>query len=296
MRKFKEISLEDKAIIDSYFCAKNYENSEYTFTNLFMWAPHYNFKYAIIKDHLCIIGSYRNLYPFAFSPWSIGDTDYERIIPVLADVMAKSDLPFVLKYISEDIKNEIEKAVPDRFIFREDRCNFDYIYLTKDLIKLKGNRYHQKRNHINKFINSYDYEYEEINDKNIEDCIMLEMDWHAKRNNNKKMPEEHDAINLVLTNYKALRLKGAALRVNGKIQAFTVGGLLNPNMAVIHIEKANVDYNGIYAMINQQFAANAWSNVKYINREEDMGIPGLRKSKLSYHPYKMGKKYIGFYL
>jgi len=296
VRAFKSITLEDKQIIDSYFSAKHYENSEYSFTNLFMWAPHYYFKYAIIKDHLCIIGSYRNQYPFAFNPWSKGEADYESIIPKLAEIMAGSGNPLVLKYISEDIKNEIDKAMPGRFIFREDRNNFDYIYLTKDLINLEGNKYHQKRNHINKFINSYEYEYEEINDKNIDDCIRLEMEWHAQRSSMEKLPEEHDAIKLVLSNYKSLDLKGAALRINGKIQAFTVGGLLNPNMAVIHIEKANIEYNGIYAMINQQFAANAWSNVKYINREEDMGIPGLRKSKLSYHPYKMGKKYIGFYI
>ncbi len=296
MRVFKDITLEDKPIIDSYFSAKHYENSEYTFTNLFMWAPHYYFKYAIINDHLCILGSYRNLYPFAFNPWSKEEPDYESTIPILAEMMARSGYSLVLKYISEDIKNEIEKAMPGRFVFREDRNNFDYIYRTRDLIRLQGNRYHQKRNHINKFMSSYEYQYEEISDRNIEDCIRLEVEWHAQRGSSVNLPEEHDAIKLVLMNFKSLDLKGAALRVDGKIQAFTVGGLLNPNMAVIHIEKANIEYNGIYAMINQQFAANAWSNVEYINREEDMGIPGLRKSKLSYHPCKMVKKYVGFYL
>jgi len=84
------------------------------------------------------------------------------------------------------------------------------------------------------------------------------------------------------------------LRIDGKIQAFSLGELLNPEMAVIHIEKANTQYHGCYAMINQQFAEHCWKDVPYINREEDMGIPGLRQAKRSYHPVKMVEKYTGY--
>lgn len=293
---FQDISVGDKELINRYLKAKCYENSEYNFTNLLMWTPHYSHKYTIMHDSLCVIGKYRNKYPFAYNPWSDRTPDYTRIIPSIAEAMTIGDYPLVLKHISEDIKNEIESVMPDRIIFREDRSNFDYVYLAKDLINLIGSKYHQKRNHINRFVKRYAYSYEEINESNLEECIKAQAGWRDKRGRDSRDPEEQDAIGQILKHNKYLDLKGGALRVNGSIVAFSIGELLNPDMAVIHLEKANVRFRGSYSMINQQFAENAWSNVKYINREEDMGLYGLRKAKSSYHPVKMVKKYIGFYI
>ena len=92
-----------------------------------------------------------------------------------------------------------------------------------------------------------------------------------------------------------MKVTGGVLRINGSVQAFTLGELLNPDMAVTHIEKANTDYDGSFTVINQMFAERVWPHVMYINREEDMGIPGMRKAKESYNPVKMIRKYTGFY-
>lgn len=294
MTDFKEISLEDKALFDGFFSAKAYENSEFTFTNLFIWRNAYHFKYSIIYDHLCVFGSYRNQYPFMFAPVSSGPADYKRVIAELADIFKHTRYPLIMKSVPSDIKNAIEADVPGRVVFKEDRSNFDYVYLTKDLAELSGKKFHQKKNHINKFIKSYNYVYEKIDEHNLEECMNTELAWAVKRNGDMSVHEEKKAISELLNNFKALNEKGGALRINGSIQAFTVGQLLNPEMAVVHIEKANTEYSGSFTMINQQFIVNEWSDTIYINREEDMGIPGLRKAKESYNPVRMIKKYTGF--
>jgi hypothetical protein len=292
---FKDIELIDKPLFDSYFQAKPYENSEFSFTNIFIWRLSYHFKYAVIHDHLCIIEKFRDLYPSIFIPLSLGTADYATVLPILADIMHQQGYPLILKSVTEKEKLEIESVLPNRIIFREDRNNSDYIYLSKDLIELKDKKFRKKRNHINKFIKSYPFEYEEMSESNLQECLKTELKWISGRDGDKSVLEEKQAIGEIINNFHELKVSGGVIRVNGIVQAFSLGEKLNPDMAVIHIEKANTEYDGSFAIINQTFASNAWSDVTYINREEDMGIAGLRKAKESYNPVKMIKKFTGFY-
>ncbi|MGI6538680.1 MAG: DUF2156 domain-containing protein [Caldicoprobacterales bacterium] len=295
MLTFKDIELDDKSLFDRYFQAKTYENSEYSFINLFIWRHSYNFKYTILHEHLCVVGCYRGLYPFVFSPLSLKKEDFEKTLPVLAEYFHSNGLPLVLKAVTEEQKEAIAEVMGGKIIFLADRNNFDYVYLSKDLIELKGNKYRQKRNHINKFVKYYTYEYERITNNNLRECLSAAYEWFSKQNTSQSIFEEKQAIQEIMKHYNELDVVGGAIRINGKIQAFSIGELLNPDMAVIRIEKANTDYDGSYAIINRSFSFHEWSDVTYINREEDMGIAGLRKSKESYHPVKMIKKYTGFY-
>lgn len=292
---FKDIELSDKPLFDSYFQANSYENSEFSFTNLFIWRLSYLFKYAIIDDHLCIIEKFRDLYPSIFPPLSLGTADYATVLPILADFMHKQGYPLILKSVTEKQKQEIESALPNKLLFREDRNNNDYVYLSQDLIELKGKKFRQKRNHINKFVKSYPFEYEEMSDSNLQECLKTELKWISERDGDKSVLEEKQAISEIINNFHKLKVIGGVIRINGRVQAFSIGEKFNPDMAVIHIEKANTEYDGSFTIINQTFANKAWSDVTYINREEDMGIAGLRKAKESYNPVKMVKKYTGFY-
>ena len=168
-----------------------------------------------------------------------------------------------------------------KIIFLADRNNFDYVYLSKDLIELKGNKYRQKRNHINKFVKYYTYEYERITNNNLRECLSAAYEWFSKQNTSQSIFEEKQAIQEIMKHYNELDVVGGAIRINGKIQAFSIGELLNPDMAVIRIEKANTDYDGSCAIINRSFSFHEWSDVTYINREEDMGIAGLRENQKS---------------
>jgi hypothetical protein len=295
---FKDIQLDDKPLFDRYFSAKPYENSEFSFTNLFIWRLSYHFQFAVIHDHLCIMALYRNQYPCIFAPLSLNTPSYEKVLPVLARTFHEKGYPLVLKSVPEQQKDEIQKALPGRILFREDRNNFDYVYLSSDLIKLKGKKFRQKRNHLNRFLKNYVFQYEEMSDHNLEECLKTELNWLSKQGDgeDESILEEKQAIGEAINHFHELKLTGGVIRINNKVIAFALGELLNPDMAVIHIEKANIDYKGSFNMINHMFAHHAWSHVTYINREEDMGILGLRKAKESYNPIKMVKKHTGFYL
>lgn len=292
-KDFKEIELGDKQIFDQYISKKHHENSEFNFTNFFIWRYHYKLGFTVYQDHLCIIGQYRNKYPIIFPPLGHMQSGFDKALMMQVEYFQRKGYPVIIKAITDPIKEVMESALPGEFRYKPDRDMYDYVYLSDDLINLRGRKYQRKRNHINKFISQYEYQYEPITQENIEECLIAEMEWAAGRSNDVGIQEEKVAIIEAFRNMDILDIKGGALRINGKIQAFSLGEELNPEMAVIHIEKANIDYHGSYAMINQQFAQHCWSDYKFINREEDMGLPGLRKAKKSYYPVKMIVKYTG---
>ena len=239
MITFKDIQLEDKPIFDQFFSAKHYENSEFSFTNMFIWRMSYRFKYAVINDHLCVMGEYRGKYPFIFPPISLSDSDYQKVLPMLAEVFHSKGYPLVLKSVPEQQKTEIEAALPGRIVFREDRNNFDYVYLSRELIELKGKRFRQKRNHINKFLKYYDYQYEEMSESNLEECLKTQHQWLSQQGDaeDESILEEKQAVEEIINNFHQLKLTGGVIRINGRVRAFSLGELFNPDMAVIHIEK-----------------------------------------------------------
>ena len=134
--------------------------------------------------------------------------------------------------------------------------------------------------------------YEPIGPDNYEECKAFGDEWCEKRvGEDESLRCEQCAIHEAIDNFEALGLRGGAIRVNGKIEAFSFGKKINDDTAVLHVEKANPDIRGIYAAINKEFAEHAWGDVVYLNREEDMGHEGLRTAKESYHPEFMIKKY-----
>lgn len=293
-KDFKNIEIEDKPIFDEYIRKKPHENSEFNFTNFFIWRYHYKLTFTVYEDHLCLIGQYRNKFPIIFPPLGSQEEGFDRALMMMVEYFQKNGFPVIIKAITEPIKEIMDKALPGVFRYEDDRDMYDYVYLSEDLINLKGRKYQKKRNHINKFKKRYEWNYETITDDNVEECLIAAMEWAAARPDAPGIMEERVAIVEALRNMETLGIKGGALRIHGKIQAFSLGEELNPDMAVIHIEKANTDYHGSYAMINQQFAEHCWSEYTYINREEDMGLPGLRKAKESYYPHKMIVKYTGY--
>jgi len=291
---FKEIDINDKTVFDHYLSLRRYQNSEFTFTNMFIWRHAFNLRFSIVDDCLCVTGRYGQNYHFFFPPLGGEDSNIDSAIYRMIEHFRNQDYPITMKGITDTTRSVLEQVVPGLFRYERDPNNDDYVYRSCDLIHLEGKKYHQKRNHINKFIKSYKYNYESIDDSNIDECIQAEMEWMERREPTNGLEYEKIAVVEALRNFHDLKIKGGAIRIDGKIQAFSLGELLNPEMAVIHIEKANTLYHGCYAMINQQFAQHCWNNIPYINREEDMGIPGLRKAKRSYHPVKMVEKYTAY--
>ncbi len=293
--KLSEINIDDKLKFDSYFRIADLKVSELNFTNFFMWRDYYKNRYSIVNDFLCIISMTDVEQPFCFFP--IGD--YSRIgelkgaLYILKEHFAEMGWQFRMRRVSSEQLAVLETL---SFCYEsvEDRDNFDYLYLVKSLSTLAGKKLDGKRNHINKFRKLYTFEYEEISETNISDCKDILENWCTQRDylTQSSLIAERIANLELLDNYKSLGLKGAIIKVDGVPQAFTVGEQLNRDTAVIHIEKANADIHGLYPLINQQFVANQWTGLEYVNREQDLGLEGLRRAKMSYNPVGFVEKYI----
>lgn len=177
--------------------------------------------------------------------------------------------------------------MPDKFHFEADRDYADYLYLRTDLATLAGKKFQAKRNHLNKFRRTYtNYEYVPLTSNRIQECLDLEAEW-CKVNNcdqHEGTGNERRALIYALHNFDALGLTGGILHVDGKIVAFTFGMPINQDTFGVHVEKADTTIDGAYTMINYEFANHIPEQYTYINREEDLGIEGLRKAKLSYQP------------
>lgn len=219
------------------------------------------------------------------------DADLSKVLAALKEYFKGK--PFEIHGIYEETIKRFNQYLPEITEFTEDRDNWDYVYLQEKLASLSGRKFHSKKNHLNAFLkNNPDYVYEEINASNVAECIAFGRKWCERRSEEDPSVEcEYCALKEALNNQEALGIKGGLIRINGQVEAFTFGERMNAEMAVIHVEKANPDIRGLYTVINRDFVRQAWPDVKYINREEDMGKPGLRIAKESYDPVFMVKKY-----
>ncbi|HEX9062119.1 MAG TPA: phosphatidylglycerol lysyltransferase domain-containing protein [Clostridia bacterium] len=292
MIEFKDLSLDDRELFNESLKAFGPQASELTFTNLFMWRKSYNIRYALLNGYLLIISVPVNKEPFSFIPIGpyLKDT-FNETVAGLKEYFAEKGWKMQFKRVEEDRIHCFNGISKEEAALDQD--NGDYVYLSSDLTVLSGKKYDGKRNHIKNFKRSYEYEYVKLDKSNTDECIRIVEDWCRQRS-----CSEHEDFfcerlaNIeLLNNYETLGCKGGLIKVNGRFEAFTVGEMLNEDTAVIHIEKANTSINGLYTFVNQQFCENEWSGVNFINREQDLGVEGIRKAKLSYKPVKMINKY-----
>lgn len=280
--EFKDITLDDYDIINQYYNKIIDMNCEYTAGNTILWALHYHIEYTI-KDGFLIFKTKNQKPSFVFP---IGEGDLKSIFHVLFNYCKDNNVPFIMHGVNHRQFDLINEIFPNEFSIEYNRDNADYIYLSEDLANLSGRRYHGKKNHVNKFKRSYNWSYERINKDNISDCILMANEWGIQNNTDKDIAKDAE-LNVTLNALKyfdKLKFQGGLIRVDEKVVAFTVGEQRNYDCFVIHIEKAFSDIQGAYTMINQQFILDYGKNYKYINREEDLGVEGLRKAKLSYLP------------
>lgn len=286
---FKPIALEDRAFIQKKLWEYQPETSELTFSNLFMWRGHYGFAWSTYREWLFLVGGNNGLQ--AFPP--IGPPSRVEPAKVLLEWISeeKGDAEPHLDRVDSRLAAEL--AGSPEFRIEPVRDHFDYVYNTKDLIELAGKSYRAKRNHLNYLLRTYVPVYEPMDESHLDACIELSKSWCETRmcEDDLSMEGEGDATREALENFRELGLDGGVIRINGRVEAFTLGELLNSSTAVVHIEKANTEIRGLYALINQQFCERRWKEVPAVNREQDLGEPGLRKAKLSYNPQEMVEKY-----
>ncbi len=279
LKDFKKIQLEDKSIFDTHYQHHPPMHSGELFTTMISWAEYVEYHYAKIQDSIIILSKDSN-GTVLHAPSGTFDQD------LLAQVMklAKKE-DCIFGFIKKTEKDYLSKHYPTLKII-EDRDYFDYVYRASDLAELPGTKYGKIRNRLNKFTKNFSYATEEITQNNMDEVNEFLKRWCLWKDcsSDELLENERKAIIYSMKHYFDFNLKGLALRIDGTIQAIAVYEKMNPDTVVVHFEKGSPDYDGIYKAINMETAQRVRHLVPFIDREEDVGIPGLRQAKLSYHP------------
>lgn len=276
----KAVGLEDGPFIRDFFARFPSEACEMTFANIYIWRESEKPAYTVHNGNLCVLCAPPGEPSYFLQP--VGKTDLAGTVDACLDLYPRlSRVPeaFALRYCAS---HRIEP----------DPNNFDYVYASEDLARLKGKRYDGKRNRISKFERTTAYRFAKLGPDNVDGCRALLSEWfNGKGVMDSGIRAEETAILAALGEFGALGLTGGVVEVEGKVQAFSIGEPLTRDTAVIHIEIANPAFPGLAQLINREFVRKEWSGFAFINREQDVGHPGLRKAKESYHPRHLVKKY-----
>lgn len=292
MVTFQEITLEDKDWINELLSRCHYMSCEYCFGNHFIWKKAYDEQVARIGDYYTVRmvddeGERGTSFLFP-----AGSGPLKPVIEELLDYCEQNGQPFRLHSMPQELVPEMERLFPGLFEFATDRDYADYIYNVEDLVNLSGKKYHGKRNHIARFKEG-DWAFEPLNDGNFDECMEMNRIWCEQNDcgRDESIKAEQCAVRRSFRYYSALDFFGGLLRRDGRVVAYTIGERLNSDTVVVHIEKAFADVQGAYPAINREFLANLCRDYRYVNREEDLGVEGLRRAKLSYQPAILLPKY-----
>ena len=288
---FKPFSPENRELYNEYLFDEDGRGCEFSFANLYLWGRQ---SYAEVLDHIVIFSQFdrRTVYLYP-----LGKGDKKPVIDAIISDARIRGIPCRITGLTGDAAETIEKLYPEKFRFHCDRGSYDYVYDISDLAELKGKKYHGKKNHLNRFLENYEgYVAEPITNNNVSLVREMAKNWFISKESENPDGDYHmekAAIERALRDYEKLGLEGLVLIYNGEPMAFTVGSRLSEDTFDVHFEKARADINGAYTAINCEFARyirHKYPTVKYLDREEDMGIEGLRKAKESYKPHHMIEK------
>lgn len=291
MIDFQPLDPVKKEEYDKYLQAAGERGCEYSCVNLYLWGRQ---KAAVYHDHLVFFSQFNRKSVYLF-PVGFGDKK-AALDAIIADAKERG-IPCRFTGLTQQDRDALAEIYPDKFRFHFDRDSFDYIYSIDDLADLSGRKFQKKRNHLNKFRENYkDHTFEPITEENIHLVKQMVDTWYAMRlqeDPHMDFAMEQAAIKKALEHQDALGLEGLILLQGQQVVAMTMGSRLNSTTFDIHFEKALDICDGAYAAINNGFARylrEKHPDILWLNREDDMGIEGLRRAKLSYNPHHMIEK------
>lgn len=297
MIQFQPITLQDKTLYESYLPDGNEHGCEFSFVNLYLWGRQ---NFAVLHNHIVLFSQFDSLSLYSYP---IGCGSKKAVIDAIIDDAKVRRIPCRIAGLSASAKQTLEDLYPGKFSFRSDEGSYDYIYDIDDLADLKGKKYHGKRNHLYRFQESFpNYTVEPLGENNISRVKEMVNGWYETRlieNPNGDYHMEQAALEKAFCHYRELDMESLVLLNGDEVLAMTLASRLTDDTFDLHFEKARSDVNGAYAAINCEFARyirNKYPNIRFLDREEDMGLEGLRKAKRSYHPHHMIKKYSACFL
>lgn len=283
--EFTPPELEEQQIYLEYLALCPQRASDYSFANIFGWAREYGLEWAFEGECVWIRQTKPELVYWApVGPWRD---------------MAWSDCPLKGQGVSmirvpEELMLLLRERLKGDVLVEPARGHWDYVYSVPELVELRGNRFHRKKNLLQQFKKSYEYVYKAIDADCVEETLEMQQEWFGwqEAENSEPLIMENAAIARVMKHWDHMEnLKGGALHADGKIIAYTVAEELDEHSLVVHFEKGKPEYKGVYQAINQMFLEDQGGGYQFVNREQDLDDPGLRKAKLSYNPQGFLKKY-----
>ena len=302
MSEFKRPTLEDRAWVEELLALGDERGCEHNFSTLYLWCHAFHVEIARIGDffteRLCAPNGCHYLFP-------VGRGDLRGALEELEKDSRRRGTEFSLTGVNPEDQQKLEELYPGRFRYQPNTFSFDYLYDIDRMADLGGKKLHAKRNHISRFMeNNPDWSFQPLTGDNLTECMAMAEEWYRRSGGGEdgvmlddSLKEEAAGIRKAAAHFRTLELEGGLLRAGGRVIAFTIGDKLNANSDTynVHYEKAFGEIQGAYAMINREFAR--WvrehhPEIRYLNREEDMGLEGLRRAKRSYYPDILLEKYL----
>lgn len=285
MLEFKTIKIDDidwyKEIAEKANLEQPRINLDSPFGSNYIWSSFYGIKICRFDDYI-LKGYFYDDGTTSFA-FPLGTGDIEKALRAVEEYSLENNIPLCFGGVTKEQCEIINSVFGGRFNFAGNRDYYEYIYESEALATLKGRRLHSKRNHLKRFEQNYNYSFEPIGSGNKGDALDVARRWCAETSGTESLIHENCAIKKSLEDFEKLGFKGAIIKIDGKPAAMTIGERISDKAFVIHFEKALGGFDGLYTAINCYFARTL-TGYTYINREEDMGIEGLRRSKLSYKP------------
>ena len=302
MIEFKQPALKDQDWVEGLLARGDERGCEYNFSTLYLWCHAFHVEIAQVEgfftERLCAPNGCHYLFP-------VGSGDLSAALKLLEEDSRSRGVPFSLTGVNPEDKEKLEELWPGRFRYAANRFSFDYLYTVDKLADLAGKKLHGKRNHIHRFEENWpDWTFEVLTGENMAECAAMAEEWYRCNAGegesdmlDDSLAEEAKAIRKGMEHFDTLKLEGGLIRAGGQVVAFTMGDKLHPNSDTynVHFEKAFGDIQGAYAIVNREFARWVRAHhpeIRYLNREEDMDIEGLRRAKESYYPDLMVEKYL----
>lgn len=293
MLDFRPITLQDKNILHDFFYRTDGYGAEASFVTLYLWGDQ---KVALFEGEPVILSKFTS-ESYAFPA---GNRDLKGTVEAFLADSAERGFPCRIFGLLESDIARLEALFPGRFHFRPVRNSFDYIYEIDHLADLHGKKLQGKRNHCNHFEEAYpDFRILPLDAAQLPRCREFTAQWYAAHLENGAEEDdfagERIAIGKAFDAYESLGLEGLVLEVGGEVYAFCIGNQIRKDVFDVNFEKALPQINGAYAIINREFARHIrekYPDIRYLNREDDMGIEGLRRAKESYTPDILLEKYL----
>ena len=294
MPELLRVSLELSDALDRYCKTENSRSADYSFANIYMWDERFCQSVALCGDRLVTLLHRKGETYFAFP---IGSGSLDPAFSFMREYCRENGIPLRLCGLLHEHVQMLNEYCPSGFEFSEDRDYSDYIYLTEKLAEYPGRHLHSKRNFCNRFEAEHDWKYVPMTKELLGECRELLDSWlhdSAERLTD-DISYETSAITRCFDSFELLKLEGGVLYADGRPVGFTVGEVISEDTYCTHFEKAFSDLDGAYPMLCRECARQIQKEhpeISYVNREDDMGNPSLRRSKLSYKPESILIKYL----